>query len=86
MFGSPGSTHAAGWIEVTFQVIIDQFSSTNGALRAVKGTEEGDESHVDLTQHCVKSIDTLSVVLHHVWLTWKYRRRWLNLCYISGDY
>jgi hypothetical protein len=26
-----------------------EFSSTNGALRAVKGTEEGDYSHVDLT-------------------------------------
>ena len=45
---------------------LTDFSSTNGALRAVKGTQEGDESHVDLTRHCGKSFVTTSVVLHRV--------------------
>jgi hypothetical protein len=31
---------------------LSDFSSTNWALRAVKGAEEGDESHVDLIQYC----------------------------------
>ena len=37
---------------------LTDFSSTNGALRAVKGTQEGDESHVDLTWHCGKTLVT----------------------------
>ena len=53
---------------------LTDFSSTYGALRAVKGTQEGDESHVDLTRHCGKSFVTTSVVLHRVRLTWKHPR------------
>jgi len=34
---------------------LTNFSFTNGALRAVKVTEECDESHVNLTQYCGKS-------------------------------
>ena len=37
---------------------LTDFSSTNGALRAVKGTQEGDELHVDLTWHCGKTLVT----------------------------
>ena len=54
---------------------LTDFSSINGALRAVKGTQEGDESHVDLTRYCSKSSDTSNSVLHRVWHTWKHRRR-----------
>ena len=43
-----------------------RFSSAYTALRAVKGTEEYDESHVDLTQHCGKSPVTMSTVLQRV--------------------
>jgi hypothetical protein len=43
-----------------------RFSSAYTALRAVKGTEEYDESHVDLTQHCCKSPVTMSTVLQSV--------------------
>ena len=42
------------------------FSSTNGALRVVKGTEEGNESHADLIRHCGKSPVTTRTVLHCV--------------------
>jgi hypothetical protein len=42
------------------------FSSINGPLRAVKGTEERDKSHVDLTLHCEDSAITMSKVLHRV--------------------
>jgi hypothetical protein len=41
-----------------------RFSSAYTALRAVKETQEGDESHVDLTQHCGKSPVTTNTVLH----------------------
>ena len=55
---------------------LTDFSSINGPLRAVKGTEERDESHVDLTRHCVKYSVTMNKVLHRVYLTWKHPRRW----------
>ena len=42
---------------------LTEFSSIYTALRAVKGTEEGNESHVDLTQHCGKSPVTTNTVL-----------------------
>ena len=58
---------------------LTDFSSTNGALRAVKGTQEGDESQVDLTRHCGKFFVTTSVVLHRVWLTWKHPRRCIEV-------
>ena len=38
--------------------ISGDLTSINGALRAVKGTKEGDESHANLTQHCSKSLVT----------------------------
>jgi len=34
---------------------LTNFFSTNGALRAVKETEAGDDLHVDLTWYCGKS-------------------------------
>ena len=42
------------------------FSSIHGPLRAVKGTEKRDESHVDLTRHCGKSAFTMNKVIHHI--------------------
>ena len=48
------------------------FSSTNGALCAVKRTEECDETQVDLTRHYVKSSVIMSAVLCRVYFTWKH--------------
>ena len=48
---------------------LSDFSSINGPLRAVKGTEERDESHVDLTRYCGKSAVAMNKVLHRVYLT-----------------
>jgi hypothetical protein len=48
---------------------LTDFSSINGPLRAVKGTEERDESHVDLTRHCGNFAVTMNKVLHRVYLT-----------------
>jgi hypothetical protein len=45
---------------------LTDFSSINKTLRAVKGTEERDESHADLTRHCGKSAVTMTKVLHRV--------------------
>ena len=42
------------------------FSATNKALRAVKGPEEGNESHGDLTLNRGKSPVTKNTVLHRV--------------------
>ena len=57
------------------------FSSINGPLRAVKGTEERDESHVNLTRHCGKSPATMNKVLHRVYLTWKHPCRWIEVIF-----
>jgi hypothetical protein len=54
---------------------LTDFSFTNGVVRAVKGTEEGNESHVDLARHSGTSSVTMSTVLHWVYLTWKQPRR-----------
>ena len=51
-----------------------RFSTTNTDLSAVKETEECDESHVDVTQHCGKSRVTMSAVLHCVYLAWRHPR------------
>jgi hypothetical protein len=48
---------------------LTNFSSTNGALRAVKGTDEGNESHVGLTRHFSKSPVAMNAVLHCIELT-----------------
>ena len=45
------------------------------ALRTVKGTEQQDESHVDLTQHCGKFPVTTNTVFHCIYLTWKHLHR-----------
>jgi len=45
---------------------LTDFSSTNGALRAVKWTEESNELNVDLTWHCGKSLVTTNTVIHRV--------------------
>ena len=60
---------------------LTDFSSINGALRAVKGTEERDESHVNLTRHCGKSAVTMNKVIHRVYLTWKRPRRWIEVIF-----
>jgi hypothetical protein len=48
---------------------LTDFSSINGPLRAVKGTEERDELHVDLTLHCDDSAVTMSKLLRRDYLT-----------------
>jgi hypothetical protein len=58
---------------------LTDFSSINGPLRAVKGTEEHDESHVDITRHCGKSEVTMNKVLYRFYLTWKKPRRWIEV-------
>ena len=68
-------------IEVTFQVSRPRFSTTNTALRAVKETEEHDESHIDFTRHCGKSPVTTSAVLHCVYLAWKHLRRQIKVTF-----
>jgi len=48
---------------------LTDFSSINEPLRAVKGTEERDESHVNLTRHDGLTAVTMNKVLHRVHLT-----------------
>ena len=60
---------------------LTDFSSINGPLRAVKGTEERDESHVNLTRHCGKFAVTMNKVIHRLYLTWKHQRRWIELIF-----
>jgi hypothetical protein len=60
---------------------LTDFSSINRPLRAVKGTEERDESHVDLNRHCGKSAVTINKVIHLVYLTWKHPRRWIEVIF-----
>jgi hypothetical protein len=57
---------------------LTDFSSINGPLRVVKGTEERDESHVDLTRNCGKSAVIIIKVTHCVYLSWKNPRRWIE--------
>ena len=38
----------------------------------MKATKECNESHVDLTRHCGKSLVETSAVLRRVYRTWKY--------------
>ena len=58
-----------------------RFSTTNTALRAVKETQEHDESHVDFTRQCGKSPVTTSAVLHCVYLAWKHPRRRIEVAF-----
>jgi hypothetical protein len=51
---SLGSTYAAGDLG-GISGDKTNFSSTNGALRAVKGTQDGNDSHEDLIRQCDKS-------------------------------
>jgi hypothetical protein len=64
----PGSNRAAGDRGGISGDLTD-FFSTNEALRAVQETQEGDESHIDLTRQCGKSPVATSPVLHRVELT-----------------
>jgi hypothetical protein len=57
---------------------LTDFSSINGPFHAVKGTEERNESNVDLTRHCGKSAASKNKVIHRVYLTWKHPRRWIE--------
>jgi hypothetical protein len=45
------------------------FFSINGPLRVVKGTEERNDSHVDLARHYGKSAVAMKKVIHRVYLT-----------------
>ena len=58
-----------------------RFSTTITALRAVKETQEHDESHVDFTRQCGKSPVTTSAVLHSVYLAWKHPRRRIEFAF-----
>jgi hypothetical protein len=60
---------------------LTDFSSINRSLRAVKGTEERDDSNVDLTRRCGNYPDTMNKVLLRVFLTWKHPRRWIEVIF-----
>jgi hypothetical protein len=60
---------------------LTDFSSINGPLRAVKGTEECDKLNVDLNQHCGKSTVAMHKVIHRVYHTWKHLRRWIEVMF-----
>jgi hypothetical protein len=45
----PGGTYAAG-DRGGISGDLNNFSTTNGALCKVKGTQEGNESHIDITR------------------------------------
>ena len=60
---------------------LTDISSINRPLRAVKGTEERDELHVDLTRHCGTSAVTKNKDIHRVYLTWKHPRRWIEVIF-----
>jgi hypothetical protein len=53
----------------------------NGPLRAVKGTEERDESQIKLAKDCAMSTDTFNTVIHRVYLTWKHPHRWIEVIF-----
>jgi hypothetical protein len=72
---SPGSAFAGGDRGGISGDLTD-FSSTNGALHAVKVKGECDESHSDLTRHRGKFSVATSTVLHRITLTWTRPRRW----------
>jgi len=63
-FDSPGSTTPLD--RGGFSGDLTDFSSTNVALRAVEGTEEANEFHVDLTQHFGKTPVTTNAVLYRI--------------------
>ena len=48
---------------------LTDFSSINGPLRVVKGTEEREESHVDLIRYCGKSAVAMNMDIHGDYLT-----------------
>jgi hypothetical protein len=60
---------------------LTDFSSTNAALHADKGTEVGYESHDDLTLHCGNPTVTKNTAFHRVYLTWNYPRRWIEVVF-----
>jgi hypothetical protein len=67
--------------QVDFSGDLTDFTSINGPLRAVKRTEERDESHVDLARHCGKSAVEMHMVIHRVYLTWKHPCRWIEVIF-----
>ena len=76
----PGSTHAAeSRCGISGQST--RFSTTNTALRAVKETEKHDESHVDFTRQCGKSLVTMSALFHCVYVAWKHPRRRIEVIF-----
>jgi hypothetical protein len=60
---------------------LTDFSTTNGTLRAVKGTVEGNASQIALTRCCGKSPVSTKPVLHRVELTLKHPRRWIEVAF-----
>jgi hypothetical protein len=73
--------HPHRWIEMFFSGDLTDFSSTVGAMRAVNGTEEGSESHFDITRNCSKSRIIMNTVLHRVYLTLKQPRCWTEVAF-----
>ena len=63
VFNSPESTapQNGGWISGDLA-----FPATNKAMRAVKGPEEGNESHGDLTRYSGKALVTKNTFLYRV--------------------
>jgi len=78
----PGSTHAAGDRGV-FSGDLTDYSSTKGALLAVKETQDCNESQDNLTRLWHKSPVATNKVLHHAHLTWKHPRRWRSRWHFS---
>jgi hypothetical protein len=53
-------------------VDLTNFSSINELLRAVKGTEERGEPHVDFIRHFGKSAFSMNKVICRVYVTWNH--------------
>jgi hypothetical protein len=71
---SPGSTHAAESMCISGD--LNDFSSTNVAMRVDKGEKERDESHDNLIRQFGKSPVATKTVHHRAHLTWKHPHRW----------
>jgi hypothetical protein len=61
---------------------LTDFFSINGPLRAVKGTEDRNESHFDFNQRCFKPEVTMNKGFHRFYVTWKHPRRWIEVIFL----
>ena len=50
-------------------------------MSAVKGPENSNKLHVDLTRQCGNALVTKNTVLHRVRLTWKHPRRGIEVVF-----